>query len=559
MPEGLRKILEQVAGVWGGLSRAQRVALAGTGTAAAAVLLGLTLWANRPDLTTLYANLTPADAGSIVEQLRSAQVPYRVADNGTRILVPMGQVHETRIKLAAAGLPQGGGVGFELFDRPNFGATDFVQKLNYQRALQGELARTIAQLREVQQARVHLAIPQPTVFADREKPTTASVVLTLRPGGRLAPDQVRAIVHLVSASVEGLNADHVTVVDSGGRMLSQRSDRAPGGGSAAGQLEYQLGVETELQRRVQGMLEEVLGPGKASVRVAAQVEFSHGERTEERVDPNSVVRSEQRSSEAVKGSSSRPAGVPGTASNVGAAPPAVAGTSSSNETLKEQETIQYEVGRVVERRTLVAGEVKRLTVAVLLDPPVKVTPGPNGAERRSPVPREKADLEKLRAMVMKAVGFNAARGDEVEVAEVAFDTSALDRDRVAGERAERVDFYWSLGKPAAMVLGALVLFLLVIRPLLAALRGGGAPAAAGVPARPAAGARFGGRARQAPALDEAAMAGQVQAALSGALPEGQMLEVRKREELQSRVQTLARKDPQQVAQLIRSWIATRPS
>lgn len=551
MPEPVRRVLEQVAGLWAALSRAQRLALAGTAAAAAAVLLGLTLWAYRPDLTTLYANLTPADAGLIVEQLKAAQVPYRVADNGTRILVPAGAVHETRIKLAAAGLPQGGGVGFELFDRATFGTTDFVQKLNYQRALQGELARTISQIREVVQARVHIALPQPTVFSDRERPPTASVVLTLRPGARLAPEQVRAIVHLVSASVEGLAADHVTVVDSAGRILSQRAERAQGAGTAAGQLEYQLGVEAELQRRVQGMLEEVLGPGRASVRVAAQVEFSHGERTEERVDPNTVVRSEQRTSEAVKGSSTRPAGVPGTASNVGAPPPAVPGTTASNETLKEQESVQYEVGRVVERRTLVAGEIKRLTVAVLLDPRTAAAPAPGGGERRVPAPRDPAELEKLRAMVMKAVGFNAARGDEVEVAEVPFDTSAVERERAAAERAERVELYWSLGKGAAALAAVLVFLLAVVRPLLAARRRG--------PVEPAAplGPRLARSAGRSPAVDEAAVAGQVEAALSGALPAGQLLEVRKREELQARVQALARKDPNQVAQLIRSWIAPR--
>lgn len=538
MPEPIQRVVDQLRGVWAGLTRNQRVMILVACGAFALLLIGLTVSGNRPDLTTLFANLSPTDAGLIVEQLKANRVSYRIVDNGTRILVPSSLVHETRIKLATAGLPQGGGIGFELFDRSSFGVTDFVQKLNYQRALQGELARTIGQIREVQQARVHIVLPQPSVFSDREKPATASVALSLRSGARLSPEQVRAIVHLVSGSVEGLEADRVTVIDSAGRILSQRADRGPAAGSA-NQLEYQVGVETDLQRRVQTMLDEVLGPGKASVRVAADVQFSHGERTEERVDPNTVIRSEQRSSESAKGSSARPVQVSGAAANVGTSPLPTVGTSANNESLKEQESIQYEVGRVIERRTLVAGEVKRLTVAVLVDPPYKVVRGPQGTEQRVPIPRPPAELGKLRAMVMKAVGYNATRGDEVEVAELPFDTSAMERERFAAEQAERLAFWWGLVKPAAIGLGILLLMLLGIRPLVAALR------------QPRVGVRLD---VTAPAVDEATITAQLKAAAAAALSPAQMLEVRKRGELQGRIAALAREHPDQVAQLIRSWM-----
>jgi flagellar M-ring protein FliF len=540
MPEPMQRVFEQLRAIWAGIGRGQRLGILGVGGAAALVLAGLSIWGNRPDLTTLYANLSPTDAGLIVEQLKAGRVSYRITDNGSRILVPASQVYETRIKLATAGLPQGGGVGFELFDRSTFGVTDFVQKLNYQRALQGELARTIGQIREVQQARVHITMPQATVFSEREKPTTASVVLTLRPGGRLNPEQVRAVVHLVSGSVEGLEADRVTVIDSAGRILSQRSDRGSGAGTAT-QFEYQTGVEADLQRRVQSMLEEVLGPGKASVRVAAQVEFSHGERTEERVDPNTVVRNEQRTSETSKGSSTRPGSVTGTAANVGTGAAGAAG-SSSNESVKEQESVQYEVGRIVERRTLVAGEIKRLSVAVLVDPPYKVTPGPQGSERKVAVPRSRAELDKLRLMVMKAVGFNAARGDEVEVAELAFDTSAVERERVVAEKAEQQAFWWSLVKPAGMGIGVILLLLFGRRLLVALFR------------RPWRGLHLD---VIEPALNEAELAAQVKAATSSALNPAQALEIRKREELQTRVAALARTNPDQVAQLIRTWMVRK--
>jgi len=541
MPETIRRLLEQVRRPWNALTRVQRVGILGACGAVTALLLGLILWGNRPDLTTLYANLSPTDAGMIVEQLKAGRVTYSVTDNGTRILVPAAQVHETRLKLAAAGLPQGGGVGFELFDRSNFGATDFVQKLNYQRALQGELSRTIGQIREVQQARVHIAIPQPTVFSDREKPVTASVVLGLRPGARMTPEQVRAIVHLVSASVEGLDADRVTVIDSAGHILSQRSDRGAVAGTAS-QFEYQSGVEGELQRRVQSMLEEVLGPGKSSVRVAAQLEFSHGERTEERIDPNSVVKSESRTAETSKSNSTRPAGVPGTTSNVGTPPPVVPGTVTSSESVKEQESTQYEVGRVVERRTLVPGEIKRLSVAVLVDPPYKLVKAAGGGEQKVAAPRDRAELDKLRSLVMKAVGFNAARGDEVEVAELAFDTSAMDRERAVAEQAERTAFWWSLARPAGTVLVVLLLCLFGLRPLLGALRRG-RPAPLGEGSQPA--------------LEEAVLAARLKGATLGALNPAQSLETLKFDESRERIATLARTHPDQVAQLLRTWMARR--
>jgi flagellar M-ring protein FliF len=493
-------------------------------------------------MTTLYANLTPADAGQVVEHLKAARVAYQVEDGGTRILVPAGAVHETRITLATAGLPQGGGVGFELFDRTHFGATDFVQKLNYQRALQGELARTIGQIREVLHARVHLALPQPSVFSDRDRPPTASVVLTLRPGARLAPEQVRGIVHLVSGSVEGLRADDVTVIDSAGRMHSQRTDRALGAG-ASSHLDYQAGVDAELQRRVQGMLDEVLGPGKASVRVSTQIEFSHGERTEERVDPNAVVRSEQRSSETTKGSATRPNGIVGTSANIGtpAGPTGTSGTSS--ESVKESESIQYEVGRIVEKRTLVAGEVKRLSVAVLVDPPYKMAAAPGGGEQKVSVPRDKAELDKIRAIVMRAVGFNASRGDEVEVVELAFDTSAVDRERVAAEREERSSFWWLIGKQAALVLGGGLLLLIGLRSLVALWR-----------RAPMAGGRLDIR---EPAITAAEVEAQLAAKAAAALNPAQIIKGREREELQNRVVTIARENPAQVAQLIRSWMVAK--
>jgi len=207
MLEILRRYLETARTYWTGLSRTQQVLVLAMVLSLVAGVATLLVWAGRTEYATLFASLTPEDTGAIVSQLKAAKIPYRVDEASGVVQVPSRQVYETRLKLASQGLPTGGGVGFELFDKTSFGVTDFAQKLNFQRALQGELARTISQLREVQQARVHLVLPQPSLFTERDKPATASVVLRLRPGSQLSGAQVRGIVHLVAGSVEGLTPE----------------------------------------------------------------------------------------------------------------------------------------------------------------------------------------------------------------------------------------------------------------------------------------------------------------------------------------------------------------
>src|SRR5574337_1072576 len=328
MPETITKIVESFKQVWAGLGLAGRALVLLVGGGALAALLWIAFSTNRPDMATLFSQLNPSDAGAIVEELKNSKVSYRVVDGGTRILVPSGVVHETRLHLATRGLPQGGGVGFEIFDRTTLGTTDFVQRLNYQRALQGELARTIGQLKEVTAARVHLALPQPSVFTEQEKPATASIVLNLRPGARLTPEQVRGIVHLVSSSVEGLNPDRVTVIDTSGKLIARPAENGLSL-TGSGQLETQAGVAAELERRVRTMLDEILGPNKATVRVAAQMDFTSVERTEERFDPRGVIKSEQRTTETQNNSTPTPATTAaGAASNI---PDRTAAQSSSGQ------------------------------------------------------------------------------------------------------------------------------------------------------------------------------------------------------------------------------------
>ena len=274
------------------------VALAGS----IAGLIAVALWTQQPDMQVLFTNLNPEDAAGIVDKLKETKVPYETTGGGATILVPSAQVHELRLQLATQGLPHGGGVGFEIFDRSSIGMSDFVQKLNYRRALQGELARTIAQMPEIERARVHLATPERRLFSNDENRARASVVVSLRNGQALAKTQVNGIVHLVSSSVEGLQVKDVTVVDGHGRLLSSAAGSDDAAGLTGSQLEYQRTVEKDIETRIQTMLERIVGVNKAVVRVSSILDFRKVETTEEKYDPNSqVVRSEQRGQEKATG------------------------------------------------------------------------------------------------------------------------------------------------------------------------------------------------------------------------------------------------------------------
>jgi flagellar M-ring protein FliF len=311
MTEILRRVLDTGPPAWTGLGRPLQIALG-------ALLLGLPLalfaasqvWTGDTHYVPLFASLPAEDAGAIVGQLKTAKTPYRIGPAG-EILVPPDKAGELRLRMAVQGLPLGGGVGFEVFDKTAFGLSDFNQRVNYQRALQGELARSIGQLRGVQRARVHLVMPQPSLFADRERQPSASIFLKLVPGGRLSGEETRGIVHLVASSVEGLAPERVTMVDTAGRVLAAGSE---GGTShlSPRRLEIKSAVEEGIERRVQSLLDSALGPGQAVTRASAQLNFDQVERTEERFDPKPVTRQESRTIETAKGLSAAPSMPSGT-------------------------------------------------------------------------------------------------------------------------------------------------------------------------------------------------------------------------------------------------------
>ena len=259
-----------------------------------ALMAGIMVWSQQVDYQVLYSTITQEDAGQVIAKLKEMKIPYKV--EGNVIYVPSARVYELRLELAAQGIPQGGGVGYEIFDKTQIGVTEFVQRLNYVRAIQGELTRTIRQLSEVDQARVHIAIPEKTIFTEKEERPTASVVLKLKAGRVLNQGQVGGIVHLVSSSVEGMQPGNVTVIDNMGNLLSKAGEGEII--ADAKHLEYQKSVDKEYENRLQSMLEGIIGRGKAIVRVATKIDFSQVEKTEEKFDPDTIaVRSEQRSQE----------------------------------------------------------------------------------------------------------------------------------------------------------------------------------------------------------------------------------------------------------------------
>jgi flagellar M-ring protein FliF len=471
MPEYLSQLNQGFAN----MSMGRKVFLLVTLATSLAGLSVLWLWLQKPDLQVLYTNLSTDDAGAVVAKLRESKVPFELSADGSAVFVPATQVHELRLQLATQGLPQGGGVGFELFDRTTIGTTEFVQKLNYRRALQGELARTIGQFTEIASARVHLVVPDRGLFADRREPSRASVVVSLRPGRQLSAGQVQGIIRLVASSVEGLNPNAVTVVDNHGQVLSRSSDGSGAGELPQGQLDYQRNFEKTLETNIQTMIERVVGAGKAVVRVSSVLDLRQVESTEEKYDPDTqVVRSEQRTQETRSDSSesATPSGIPGVLSNV---PPGSKGAPSSgpanqNASSKKNEVINYEISKTVSRIVEPVGTVKQLSVAVLVDGTYETAKGEGADATRKYVPRTEEELAKLGELVKKAMGYSDARQDQVQVLNVPFETDSLsDGGEAAASPSSALTQWAPYARYGTGLVLALIVVLFVVRPILAML------------------------------------------------------------------------------------------
>ncbi len=542
-----------------------KIPIAIAAAAAVAVIVVMTLWAKQPTYKVLFSNLNDKDGGAVVTQLTQMNIPYQFSDNGGAVLIPADKVYETRLKLAAAGLPKGGAVGFELMDQEKFGISQFSEQINYQRALEGELSRTIESLGPVSSARVHLAIPKPSLFVREQKNPSASVTLNLQPGRALDDGQINAIVYMVSSSVSGLPPASVTVVDQSGHLLTQSDSN--GRDLNASQLKYANEVEGRLQRRIEAILQPVVGNGNVHAQITAQIDYATREQTDENYQPNgaadkAAVRSRQLSTSDQIGGSAV-GGVPGALSNQPApaatAPvttPAPANTangaqnqaangqnaaqnSTANRSTvpsnsRRDETTNYEVDRTITHTQHSAGAVQRLSAAVV----VNYQTGADGKSK----PLTDEQLKKIDDLVREAMGFSTERGDTLNVVNTPFNEASDDSAELPFWKQQAFfDQLIDAGRWLLVLIVAWLLWRKMVRPML--------------------------RKQQA---EKDAVAAAVLAA-SQPQPEGSKpvklsndeLEKRKRSqqrvsvEVQTqRVQELADKDPRIVALVIRQWMST---
>jgi flagellar M-ring protein FliF len=442
-PDMITKKLEDLRAFWERFPKPARVLAILVVVLAIGAAVTLSVYERTND-EVLFSGLSDQDAGAIVEHLKGKKIPYKIQGDRGTILVPADQVHELRLELASQGIPVGGGVGFELFDQQRFGMTEFEERVSLRRALEGELSRTITRLDPIRSARVHLVMPKKSLLGTSSDEAHASVTVELEKGRELGQGAVQSIVHLVSSSVEGLNPDKVTVIDTKGRMLSDST----GDSFGAADMEYRKKYESDVENHLREMLDRTLGPDSSVVRVSADFDFSQKETTEEHYDPDrSVVRSEQRELETSGSGGTGAVGLPGTRSNLPGGPaPDTIGNGENRK--REVETKNYEVDKVVNHIAGPSAFLNRVSVAVLVDG--KNKPGLPFA------PRTDDELKKLDSAVRSAIGFDARRGDKVEVQSVPFhEPDAMEAPVITGPA------WWKEWLPIAAG-GAVVLAIIVL-------------------------------------------------------------------------------------------------
>lgn len=471
MPSSIVDILKQLRAIIQTMSAGKMMTLFLLVAVSVAGMVLMISWSGRPEFVPLYSHLAPEDAAEVVNLLKEKKVQYRLSHDGGSIQIAQDRLYDVRLDLAAQGLPRGG-TGFEIFDNAKLGMTEFVQNINYQRALQGELSRTINSLAEVESSRVHIVMSERSLFIEDEEPATASVILKLRAGRWLNDDQIQGVVHLVSSSVPRLSPGNVTLVDQNGKMLAGRDDQPTAGKMSADHLEFQQKKERMLEKRIASMLEKVLGQGRAIVRVACDLNFVQQEKTEEMYLPdNQVVRSEQLSSEISTQKKPGAVGIPGLASNI-AKPPAADGTSNTAKGFqKEDNTRNYEIGKTTSRKIMPVGDLQRMSVAVVVDGTYKSVTAGKGDKARQElqyVPRSPDEMTALENIVKRAVNFDPARGDKVEVVNIAFNTNDLVKD-MQDQPVPWTDRMAGLSRYVKyLVVGLFIMitFAVVIRPLI---------------------------------------------------------------------------------------------
>lgn len=531
-------------------------------SAAIAAIAALTLWTRAPDYGVLYSNLSNRDGGEIIASLQQMNIPYKFANGGGALMVAADKIPEARLKLAAQGLPKGGSVGFELMDNQKFGTSQFAEQVNYQRALEGELARSINSISAVESARVHLALPKPSLFVRDQKSPSASVILTLQRGRSIDEGQINAIVHLISSSVPELSAKSITVVDQAGNLLSAANSGTRG--LDVSQLKYAQQIEQGYMQRIEAILAPIVGAGNVHAQVTASIDFAVVENTDEKYRPNqdagtSAIRSQQSTESTQQGAGGGIGGVPGALTNQpGATPvapivtppanPAAAAAAGQPKTttdlsgsVRKDTTINYEVDRSIRHSTQSGGGIKRLSVAVVVN-----YRGIGNAGKTAAL--SDIELEQINNLVKEAMGYNAERGDSLNVVNSQFLVTKTEPEIVLPIWRQPVNVAMAMDAGKYLLIGLLGLYLwfAALRPLLR-LHLGITPTPAKTTKKGAAKA----------AAEAKANALTAQAA--PLTPEQLAAEARKRDEAREMentkyAQDIAVKEPMMVAMLIKGWM-----
>ena len=424
--------------------------------------IGLIFWSAEAPYRTLFSNMDEKEAASVVEMLQKEKVPYRLEGTGT-IMVPSDQVYTLRLKLAGEDMLPGNKAGYELFDKGDqFGISDFVQKVNLQRALQGELARTIEILPQVSAARVHLVLPKESAFVSRKQQATASVMLQLTGASRISKQSILAIQNLVSAGVPELDRENVTVVDSAGNLLTTQGESNTGGAGQT-QQEYQVNFERRMEERLTRMLEQIVGSGQAVVRVSAEINREHVEQNNQRFNPDeSVLRSERIIDESRKASDRRAMGIPGVSSNNPDKQAASQGLvqEPTEEAGRSEHVSNFEISSTTEKRIIPFGEVEKLSVAVVVGGTVS-----KQGETSSFTPRSQEELKSIRGLVERAMGYDEDRGDSLEVQSLSLVDMSINADTEALQEAESKAFYLELARYGLAGVALFLLVWFVLRPM----------------------------------------------------------------------------------------------
>lgn len=502
MSEFFKQLITQLTAIWVRLSLQQRVVTIALIGLTILGMTGLLIWSQNDTkkesgYKILYNDVEVDDAAGITDHLQKNNFKYKVGNNGRTILVESKNIYEIRMSLAREGLPHKAGLGYELFDKTNFGMTDYVQKINSRRAIEGELQRTIEGLEEVKSARVHIVIPEPTIFLDKQQKAKASVVVKCLPGRVLSKEQVRGITNLLSSSVEGLRSGDISVIDYSGRLLSNPFTDNDEAIVSSHNMELQQNVEKYLEGKANQFLENVLGPSKAYVKIACDLDFDRVEKNHEKYDPESrVIRSEERIDENKK-------------------------NAPDGDNTRERSLSNYEIDKTMQHIIQEVGNIKRLTISVAVDGRYNLSKD----GKQEYIPRTPEELQNIEDIIKNSVGYDLTRGDQISVSAVQFDNEFLRKEQVEMHKREQWDFWLSIAK---YVLGFFiaVMFIFFLRYLAKTVSEAMNP--------------------PVPALEQFGFEEPVEEAV----PE----DLRKSSEILERVEMLTREEPVNIASIIRQWL-----